>query len=263
MTSSAPTDDNLRGRGPARPRHLKHAPITEALIDVRVQLEEGFSVKKFDDCARQIGGEYPTRGVIRTVLAKLALGVPTVRQSFEQGELGIIVKSPDTKTQAQFRMDGFTLNRLDPYTSWETIYPEAIRLWQLYAEVAKPVAIVRLATRYINKLKLPLPVADLRDYLVAPPRIPEGLPQVLEGYLTRLVIREPSDGHSAIVTQGLEPDPTAPEHVTILLDIDAFQQVSLKATEHAKIDRVLTRLREFKNAIFFRSITQRASELFE
>lgn len=266
MTIPAPTDDNLGGRGPARPRHLEHAPITEALIDVRVQLEEGFSVKKFDELTRLVEGEYPTPSVILTVVAKLALGGPVVRQNIEHGERGIIVKSPDEKTLAQFRMDGFTLNRLDPYTSWEEIYPEAIRLWRLYAEVAKPVAIVRLATRYINKLKLPLLVADLRDYLIAPPRVPEGLPQVLQGYLTRLVIHEPSEGHSAIVTQSLEPDPMAPDRVTILLDIDAFktfEEVFLRPTEHAEIDRVLTRLRKFKNDIFFGSITQRASELFE
>lgn len=242
---------------------MKRAPITEALIDFRVQLGEGFSVQKFEEVARQINREYPTRAVIRTVLAKLDLGGPVAKQDLQHGELGVLVKSPDEKTRAQFRMNGFTLNRLEPYTSWKEIYPETIRLWHLYAKVASPLAVVRLAARYINKLNLPLPVADLRDYLIAPPRVPEGLPQVLQAYLTRLIIHDPSVGHSAIVTQSFEPNPVDPEHVTVLLDIDAFRDVSLKPAEQGEIDRVLGQLHDFKNDIFFGSITQKASELFE
>lgn len=263
MTISAAADGTQGRLGPARPRHLKRAPITEALIDFRVQLGEGFPVEKFEELARHIEREYPTKGKIRTVLAKLDIGGAVVKPDFKHGELGVLVKSPDEKTQAQFRTDGFTLNRLEPYTSWEEIYPETIRLWHLYAEVANPVAVVRLAARYINKLNLPLPVTDLRDYLIAPPRVPERLPQALRAYLTRLIIHDPSVGHSAIVTQSFEPNPLDPEHVTILLDIDAFREVSLKPGEQGEIDGVLRQLHDFKKDIFFGSITQKASELFE
>jgi len=263
MTISEPADDRQGGFGPARPRHLKRAPITEALIDFRVQLGEGFSVEKFEDLARKVAQEYPTSDKIRTVFAKFDVGGAIAKPDIKHGELGVLVKNPDKKTQAQFRIDGFTLNRLEPYTRWEEIYPETIRLWHLYTEAANPLAVVRLATRYINKLNLPLPVADLRDYLIAPPRVPEGLPQVLKAYLTRLIIHDPLVGHSAIVTQSSEPNPMDPEHVTVLLDIDAFKEVSLKPAEQGEIDRVLGLLHDFKNDIFFNSITQTASELFE
>jgi uncharacterized protein (TIGR04255 family) len=262
MTPSV--SENSRDRlGPAHPRHLGHAPITEAVIDFRVQLEEGFAVQKFEPVARQLEQDYPTRGVIRTVLAKLDVAGAIVKPDLEHGELGVLVKSLDEKTQAQFRLNGFTLNRLEPYTSWARIYPETIRLWRLYVETAKPIAVVRLAARYINRLKLPLPVTDLRDYLLAPPRIPENLPQTLRAYLTRLVIHDSSLEQSAIVTQSFEPNPTDTEHAAILLDIDAFKDVVLKATDQAEIDRIFGNLRAFKNDIFFGSITQRASELFE
>jgi uncharacterized protein (TIGR04255 family) len=65
------------------------------------------------------------------------------------------------------------------------------------------------------------------------------------------------------VTQSFEANPTEPEQAVILLDIDAFKDVHLKASEQDQIDLVLARLHDFKNDIFFRSITQRASELFE
>lgn len=120
-----------------------------------------------------------------------------------------------------------------------------------------------VAARYVNRLKLPLPVADLRDYLIAPPRVPEELPQTLRAYLTRVVIHDPSLENSAIVTQSFEPNPMDTEHAAILLDIDAFKEVALKPAEHDEIDRVLSDLHRFKNDIFFGNITQKASKLFE
>lgn len=256
-------DSSRTALGPARPRHLRRAPITEALIDFRVQPAEGFSGRKLEDAARRIEREYPTRAALRTVRAKLEMGGGVLKPDIEHSEIGFLVKSVDEKTQAQFRLNGFTLNRLEPYTSWEEIYPETKRLWRLYVEVAEPAAVVRLAARYINRLKLPLPVADLRDYLIEPPRIPEGLPQTVLAFLTRLVIHDSSLQHSAIVTQSSEPNPLDPDHATILFDVDAFKDVVLKPTEQDEIDRVLSGLHEFKNNIFFSSITQRASELFE
>lgn len=251
--------------GPARPRHLSHAPITEALVDFRVQLEEGFSLKHFEEVVGRLSKEYPTRGAIKTVRATVGLGDPTVRPDVEHGEFGVLIRAADEKSLAQFRIDGFTFNRLEPYTSWDDIYPETIRLWREYVAAAKPIAVVRLAARYINRLKFALPIKDLREYLIEPPRVPEGLPETLKGYLTRLVIHDSLHEHSAIVTQSFEANPAEPDQAVLLLDIDAFKAFPkpLKASEHDQIDFVLARLHAFKNEIFFRSITQRASELFE
>jgi uncharacterized protein (TIGR04255 family) len=256
-------DNSRAALGPAHPRHLERAPITEALIDFRVQAAEGLSLRKLEEAADRVKAEYPARAAVKTVRAKLELGRGVVTPDFEHNDLGVLVKSSDEKTQAQFRLNGFTLNRLEPYTSWDEIYPETKRLWGLYVEIAQPVAVVRLAARYINRLKLPLPVADLREYLIEPPRIPESLPRAVLAFLTRLVIHDSSLQQSAIVTQSSEPNPVDPEHATVLLDIDAFKEVNLKPMQQEEIDRVLGDLHEFKNDIFFGSITQRASELFE
>jgi len=49
----------------------------------------------------------------------------------------------------------------------------------------------------------------------------------------------------------------------ILLDIDALHERSIQPSDESEIGQVLLSLRDFKNSIFFRSITQKASELFE
>lgn len=250
------------GLGPARSRHLARAPITEAVIDFRVQLSEGFSIRGFEPAIARLVQSYPGRAAIKTVHATVGLGETSARSDVKEGELGVLIKTADAKSLAQFRTNGFTFNRLEPYTGWEEVFSETIRLWKEYVEVAKPIAVLRLAARYINRLKLPLPIEDLREYLTEPPRVPDGLPQRLKGYLTRIVIHDSARGHSAIVTQSFEPNPTDPERAIILLDIDAFQEVHLKPSESDEIHRVLAGIHDFKNEIFFKSITQKASELF-
>lgn len=263
-TSDRDSGESARAAlGPAFWRHLEHAPITEALIDFRVQLAEGFSISEFEPVVARLAKEYPERGPIKTLRATVPIGETSPRPDVEQSEIGVLLRAADGKALAQFRINGFTFNRLVPYTSWEDIFPETIRLWTEYVGVAKPIAVTRLAARYINRLKLPLPMKDLREYLTEPPRVPEGLPQTLKAYLTRLVVHDSMRDQSAIVTQSFEPNPTDAEQAIILLDIDAFKDVHVKPSESVEIHRVLAALHEFKNEIFFGSITQKASELFE
>ena len=77
----------------------------------------------------------------------------------------------------QFRRDGFTYNRLHPYKNWDYLIEHTKRTYPIYKEIAKPEAITRLAVRYINHIKIPLPVDDLFEYFSDPPNIPDELPQ--------------------------------------------------------------------------------------
>jgi uncharacterized protein (TIGR04255 family) len=245
----------------AKSRYLARAPITEALIDIRVQAGDNVTTETFEPLRSQLSDAYPTAVVIKSGLAEFRFDNGMLQPVSAQTDQGLMFKSPDERTLAQFRLNGFTLNRLAPYTQWESIFPEALRLWALYASIARPIAAVRLAARYINRLQFPLPVSDLTTYLTAPPRVPEGVPQFLRGFLTRLIIHDPNHDHSAIVTQALEPSPADLEHLVVLLDIDAYREVELQPDDD-RIQMVLNALRQFKNDIFFSSITDSAAELF-
>lgn len=179
-----------------------------------------------------------------------------------QEKAGVLLKTVDGKTIVQFRADGFTFNRLEPYTSWDEIYPETMRLWQEYVRATRPDTVVRLATRHINRLRLPQPIADLQEYLKAPPQVPPGVPQQLRGYLVRLVVYDADQDVSAIITQTPEADPLDAAHVQILLDIDAYKDELALAPDSPEIATVLSRLRDCKNAIFYGSITDRTKEMY-
>jgi uncharacterized protein (TIGR04255 family) len=162
---------------------------------------------------------------------------------------------------AQFRVDGFTFSKLEPYTTWEDVFGEADRLWRIYVQTAQPLEISRLAVRFINRLRLPGP-AELRQYLEAPPVLPPPIPHAVREFLTRIVVQGGNDNDaSAVLIQALEAS-LDPATVPLLLDIDAFREVSLPPGDPS-VTGIFEQLRRLKNDIFFASVTERTVEMFE
>ena len=245
----------------AEPRHLEHAPITEALIDFRVKAWAGFRAEKFANLRGRLAARFPKveerRGLQATFGVIQRKGQPPVMEDL--GLQGYFFKASDEKTIAQFRVDGFTVNRLHPYTSWEKLFPEAMDLWRLYASFSKPEVITRLAVRYINRIVLPpgamLPLSTnlLRKYLEAAPVIPPEVPQSISGFLTRVTVHDPKTEINAHVAQALETNAPG-QQLVVILDIDAFKQREFTIDDPA-IEQTFVQLRAFKNLIFFNSLS--------
>ena len=110
------------------PRHLQNAPITEAIIDFRVKARPDLRAEDFAGVKDQLSNRLPKleemRGLQATFQVLKGKGQPPLVQDL--GLQGYFFKSQDEKVIAQFRIDGFTLNRLRPYTSWEDIFPQAM-----------------------------------------------------------------------------------------------------------------------------------------
>jgi len=179
----------------------------------------------------------------------------------DMGLQGYFFKSKDDRLIAQFRIDGFTLNRLNPYTSWSELFPITQELWGMYVDIAKPERVTRLATRYINRITLPPNAPDLDRYLTTPPVIPEEIPADLHGVLNRATLLHKNHDLSANVTQAINKD-KATNTWTILLDIDVYGDVSYRPND-PEIMALFAQLREFKNVIFFSMITPHAKGMFE
>ena len=246
-------------------RHLRNAPITEAIIDFRVKARTGFRPEEFLSLKTRLAERFPNvdkrRGVQATVEMIEGQGQPPVMQSADLGLQGYFFKTSDGKTIAQFRVDGFTFNRLYPYTSWEGLFPQAMELWRLYSSTAKPDVITRLAVRYINRIVLPPGAVAFETYLRAVPVIPPELPQYISSFLTRVTIHNPETNMAAHVVQALEE--SAPgSQLAVILDIDAFKEGEF-STNDPRIEQTFDQLRAFKNLIFFNSLTDDTLRRFE
>jgi len=241
---------------------FKNPPITEALIDIRTELASDASIADIEKIYEDIKAAYPKKksrfryeGVIEFKEGE----IPSA-ESKDLGPDGILLWSADDKQLVQFRLDGFTFNRLRPYKNWDAMQAEAKPLWDLYVNKMKPLQVTRLALRYINSIDIPAMSVRLEDYFTKPPQIPEGLSQLVEQFLARVVIDFPEIRAKAVITQALQP-PRSPNVTSVLFDLDVFRSIRLTPASHEVWD-ILSELRSLKNNIFDKSITDKTKELF-
>lgn len=238
------------------PRHLSSAPITEAIIDVRVKVRADFNPSTFLGIHAQISDRFPIKEERKGSQVTFRVGsAGSSGPEFQDlGTQGFFFKSSDEKLIAQFRNDGFTLNRLKPYIGWDDLFPVAVDLWNLYVATAAPEAVTRIALRYINHITLPDRPIELDDFLLAVPPVPRELPQFIGAFQSRITIHDPEAGYAAHIAQSLEPGPKG-SGPTLLLDIDAHRDTDL-APDDPEVVATITRLHDFKNKIFFNMVTE-------
>lgn len=249
----------------ANPRHLDRAPIVEAVIDFRARTAAGLRMEELSDLGQQLRTLYRNEGD-EIALLEWAIrrepGKGAVSNETDHGKIGFRFTSADGKHVLQFRKDGFTLSRLAPYPDWSTFFGEATRAFQRYCEIGQIEAIHRIAVRYINRMALPArEVGDFSAFLTAPPPFPKEIPAFMNHFLTQVQVQEAGSLAQATVTQTIQQGQQTPEFVPVILDIDVFQSGNFPITASVLLGN-LAPLRDFKNRLFFASITEKTADLF-
>lgn len=243
-------------------RHLRNAPITEAIVDFRVSLPSDFDPPSLLAARELLRTDYPhaeERQGFEAFFEFTGLK-PAAGATKNLGLQGLWLKSRDERTIGQFRVDGFTFNRLRPYTSWEEILLEAMRLWRVYRDIVRPDSVTRLALRYINNLKLSGPGIDLDAYMLTAPKLPRAVPQIVSAFASRVVLEDPERSLMANVAQILETDLDVTAR-SLLFDIDVYRVGALDVQDEV-LSRTLEDVRAYKNNIFFGSLTEQFVEFF-
>lgn len=241
-------------------RHYDKAPITEAIIDLRVRPRAELSLEELDQLQ---SGE--VRYSQRELLFE-AHGLIEVRPggaasaSARQEQHGFRFKSDDGKDIWQARKNGFAFSRLAPYQDWRVFRDEARRLWDIYRGRVKPDRLIRLAVRYINRIDIPQPGVDLKQFFRTSPEVSPELPQQLSGFFMQLRIAQDDLPGHLLLNQTIVPPPN-PSTVSVVLDIDLFGDQGIPEDE-PKVWDYFERLHERKNEVFEACITDQARELF-
>jgi uncharacterized protein (TIGR04255 family) len=244
--------------------HLRNAPIVEAVIDFKVKPKEGVDFKKVENAFSREDFGYYQKGPIAEGTFAISMGPEgqIIPPSTASDLVGIRFHSSDDKYILQVRSNSFTLSRLAPYETWEILISEAKRIWEIYKTRLMPDRIMRIATRYINKLLLPLRAGDeLMTYVNSFGKTPEGIPQAVEAFLQKYQLTDRSiDAHVllSLALNSREPDGRVP----FILDIDAYKEIEKKASDSMIWDE-MERLRILKNNCFFGMLTERAKEIYK
>lgn len=247
------------------PRHLTKAPIREAVIDIQVTPPVPLEALKAIGARLESLKDKPHK---QDELWHQSIGFQLNEDGLgsanaDRSPVGYRYAFDNHPYVLQCQVRGFTFSHLPPYGKWEEMSDIAKELWEIYLEVAKPQTVSRIAVRYINSLPIPLPISDFADYLNVPPIVPEELPQSLASFLQRFVMVDNETDTVAVVTQVLEQI-TQSSKVDILLDVDVSKTYPVGfAPDTAPIWAILEELRNFKNRVFFKFLTEKTIRMFE
>ena len=239
-----------------------NAPITEAVIEIKAQLPEETTLKSLESFHDHIKNRFPEKQEQRFLKAAFKLSQKDKLSSLptKTGTQGYLFRSLKEKKVVQSKIDGFAFNKLKPYENWKLFRSEGRELWELYSGIVNPIKIVRIGLRYINRIEVPLPFKDFSDYLLTNPQIAPNLPQTVSHFFMQLEVPNSDIEATAIITQTMDK-PTKSNRLPLILDIDVFRITGyVGKTEEMWED--FEKLRDFKNDIFFNSVTEKAKELF-
>ena len=238
-----------------------NAPIVEALLDIQVAFQVPVEPARLGSFHDGIRDRYPIKEGRVKWAGEIQVGPAAVQQALKRAAEGFLFKSKDKQRVVQVRQDGYTFNWLKPYQTWQALRDEAREHWERYRESFRPEAVTRLGLRYINRIEIPLPFSDFRDFVRTAPDVAGGLPQGLSGLFMRLEIPDQTRGLVAVISETIEPLTNGGTQVPFIFDIDIVHGTTFEPSSPA-IWETIEGMREYKNEIFFQSMTERAKEMF-
>lgn len=246
-------------------QHLSNPPIVEAIFDIHYRLNEEFDIQSIRQTATEkLKSKYPT--IQDQTEAQFTFTMPVSDTLDPQGKRqfvgirGFNFVSEDKSGIIQIRRDGFSLNRLRPYKSFDAHLEEMITEWTWLSKELPIAEMIRISARMINVMQIPLhEIEQVDSYFTLLPRIPLEIHAEVAGLLTQLRLRFDVPGVEAMVI--LTHQPIANDHLPMIFDIDIqFNQIGMLSIDELKSK--FTTLREYKNRIFFKGTSKELQQKY-
>jgi uncharacterized protein (TIGR04255 family) len=243
------------------PQHYNHAPIVEAIIDLRAALPDDTALRALNSFSESLSDQFPTVKEITAV----SMGFHKEERSEGQfhsrlEKVGLRLDNARGDRVLQVQRLGFTYSHLAPYSDWITFREEAKILWSRYIEANGISQVTRLAVRVINKVRLPTAIADLSRYSSLLAHLPKDIPSTPETFFIQMQLNGDAwvNGSRVLVNAGAAPQPDA--QLELLLDFDLFVEAT-KAAASPEIWEILDKLSAAKDDLFEACITDDTRKL--
>ena len=242
--------------------HLSKAPITEAIIDFQFADTENIEFDNIKSLEEILVKDFPEIQPKRiSKITTMISPAGPVTEISDEGFHGIVCSSEDNIKVIQILTDRFALSYLKPYSNWIEFESDVLGYWQIVQKKLSISALKRIGVRFINKIEMDLPVLDFNDYFRSIPQIDPELPQSLLGFHQQFAFQFPDKNSLAIVALNFENIDQTKQVANMLLDIDVGY-TGLMDTGAARLKKILSELRDYKNLIFYKMITQKVVEKY-
>jgi uncharacterized protein (TIGR04255 family) len=244
---------------------LRNPPIVEAVVDIDCDLSPGFDLTALEEPARAgFKDQYPkfrTQLLQEHKIEAQADGPPNM--SVRMAIQALQFLQDDEKQLIQVRAQGFSFNRLAPYTGFDDYLPEIERTWRKYVDLVSPVQIRAIRLRYINRILVPITAStvDLDEFLKIGPRLPDEEKLMLSSFLSQQVAIERDTGYRInLVLTAQAPEN---EKLPVILDITVESLAIVDRFDWPTMLPTMGALRALKNRIFQNTLTSKCIELFQ
>lgn len=243
--------------------HYSRAPITEAVIDLRVASVGGIDIERIKALADSLRADFPVQSPMVHGQFELAISADPKKVHLRgdgQRQIGVRLANHGSKRVLQITVSGFTFSHLPPYSDWRSFRAEAAPLWDAYVRGVEPEQVVRIALRYINRLDLPGTNIEPYEYLNLYPKVPPEIPPDITGMFMQLRMPQDDIDAMAIINSSLV-DSEREDAISVILDFDLFQASERVPGDH-RIWTTLDQISERKNLLFNACLTDKAKEMY-
>ncbi len=241
---------------------LAEAPIIEAVFDIKVELPPDLDLSTLLAEARKaFADDYPKASKFFAHSVELTTGEEKEGEiEREKTVRGVRLRHVSENQLLHIHQEGFSFNRLAPYSSFDDYLPEVRRCWDRFVEIAKPVCAYRVTLRNINRVRLPKDERGdipLQDYIHRPPELPPNVGGIgMTDFMQQIRIVEMKTELHGTVTLASEPQVDGRDWTTMILDIETYDAGACDP-KGEMIWEIVKNLRTLKNRIFRATLTEK------
>jgi uncharacterized protein (TIGR04255 family) len=243
---------------------LANPPIVEAVVDLDCDLPPSIDFASLQDAVKNTYGDrYPTVRPLFFQEAKIESKSDAPPQMSVRGGIQAFQCFNETEKQlVQVRVQGYSFNRLAPYTSMDDYLPEIERTWNLFLKLMSPVQLRVVRLRYINRILLPLTngQVELEQYLKMNLR-PGDDKLMMTGFLNQYAAVEKETRHEVNVV--VTSQPPEKDRLPIIFDNCVASVANVQPQKWNWILAKIQSLRDLKNRVFKNTLTDACLNLFQ
>lgn len=244
---------------------LANPPIVEAVIDIECDMPSALDLAALENAARdRFREQYPK--FRKQVLQEHRIeqkGDEPPQHSARSGLQAFQLLQNDELQLVQVRAQGFSFNRLAPYSALDDYMPEIKRTWDVFVGLIGPVQIRKIGLRYINRILLPAVSGKvkLEHYFKVSPQLPEAGNLAFAAFLNHHTAVEIDTGNQVNIILMMQPPET--DKIPVIFDIEALYAGAADPSDWTGIESRIASLRSLKNRVFRNTLTDPCLNLFQ
>ncbi len=234
---------------------LSNPPIIEAVIQFDFENDSENWIERLLSMHEEIKSEFPNKDEEKSTKFSLDSGNPDISETTTSG---LIFRGVNGSTSLFTSQKTFAFVRSNNYSNWEDFTASTLAYWKILNSHLPISSISRRSARFINRIMLPMPLIDIKDwlntYLVINPESSKELQSYSVNY-SHLI----EDSNILVNVMHTMGNPKT-DRLPFFIDIDIIDSNIVNGTQN-EIESALEQFRTIKNNVFFLGLTEKTINL--